>query len=218
MAEHEQVIVCAACLSPACAAGELLCEAAVQAGLRFTAAAAERGIPWPPEDAQAQPWPQASLFPGGYPVEFVVYGKPAPQGSKVPGYSGKGPNRRMTHMRESAGHALERWRADIVAQAKITMAGRAPLDGPLRAAVTLSLKYPDRPRKGTPAYEWPEAPAGPPDWDKLMRAVGDALKIGGVIVDDARITGFDRAEKVWAGSGEIDALDRPGVVIRVRRR
>lgn len=239
-------LICSICLSPACAAGELMCEAAQQASLKLRAAIrlARVDNPWP--DAP-DPIPQvlclscgsaacaevpdaetalrmrsavrgSALFPAGYPVAMVVYGLPKPQGSKVPGYSGKGPARRMTYMREAAGHALERWRADIIAQCQITMRGRDVLDGPLRAALTFSLKYPDRPRKGTPAYLWPEAPAGPPDADKLARAVGDALKIGGVIVDDARITGYDRLEKVWAGSGEVDSLPRPGVVIRVRRR
>lgn len=207
-------VICSSCLSPACASGELMCEDAQRASLRLRAAIrlARVESPWP--DAPAQP----ALFMSGYAVALVVYGKPAPQGSKVPGYSGKGPARRMTHMRESAGHALERWRADIVAQSQITMRGLDALDGPLRVAFTFSLKRPDRPRRGTPSGDWPEVPAGQPDLDKLARAVGDSLKIGGVIADDARITGYDRLEKVWAGSGEVDSLPRPGVVIRVRRR
>jgi len=202
-----------------------MCEQAISASLKLRAGMARAGVPWPDYDAAqdgaavlSQPYPQASLFAAGYPVQFVVYGEPKPKGSKVPGYSGKGPARRMTHMRESAGHALELWAKNIAAQGEITMAGRDPLDGPLRAAFTFSMRYPDKPRKGSAAWLWPEAPAGEPDLDKLARAVGDALKVGKVIVDDARITGFDRLEMVWAGSGDVDALDRPGVVIRVRRR
>jgi len=200
-----------------------MCEQAISASLQLRAGMARAGVPWPDyptpdEPVPAQPWPQASLFPAGYPVQFVVYGDPKPKGSKVPGYSGKGPARRMTHMRESAGHALERWAKDIAAQGEITMAGRDPLDGPLRAAFTFSMGYPAKPRKGSAAALWPEAPAGEPDLDKLARAAGDALKVGKVIVDDARIVGYDRLEMVWAGLGDIDSLPRPGVVIRVRRR
>jgi Holliday junction resolvase RusA-like endonuclease len=213
--QNEQEVICASCGSAACAAGDLMCEQARAASLAFRKAA-----PWPSFDDQlaAQSWPQAPLFPAGYPVAMVVYGDPEPQGSKTPIYRGKGAARQMIGMREAAGHALARWRTAIIAQCEITMAGREPLDGPLRAAVTFSQACPAKPRKGSAARTWPEAPAGTDDLDKLLRAVGDALQIGKVIANDARITGYDRLEKVWAGSGEVDALDRPGVVIRVRRR
>src|SRR5262245_52011189 len=171
-------VVCAACLTEACAAGVLMCADAQMASM--TMAVRERLVT--AEQASgllAQPWPQASLFAAGYPVQFVVYGTPKPQGSKTPIWRGKGAARQMIGMREAAGHELARWRTDIIAQCQITMAGREPLDGPLRAAVTFSQLYPNRPRKASAAWLWPEAPAGTDDLDKLVRAVDDSLKIGG---------------------------------------
>ena len=62
----------------------------------------------------------------------------------------------------------------------------------------------------------PARPAGYPDLDKLARSTGDALKSAGVLKDDGRIAEYRRLAKVWAGE-DPDALDSPGVVIRIYR-
>lgn len=45
--------------------------------------------------------------------------------------------------------------------------------------------------------QFPTAPAGPPDLDKIQRGIGDALTGAGTIKDDARIVHWD-IRKVWA--------------------
>jgi crossover junction endodeoxyribonuclease RusA len=60
-----------------------------------------------------------------------------------------------------------------------------------------------------------DRPAGPPDLDKLLRAIGDALTIGGVIRDDALIVEIDAAGKYWPGQHP-RAPKTPGAFIMVR--
>ena len=130
------------------------------------------------------------------PIEFEVLGNPAPQGSKR--HVGRG------IMVESS-KALKPWR-DSVAQAAQDVAREldlaAPLDLPLKMGVVFRFHMPTSRRKAVrEAGVAPKTSA--PDLDKLVRAVGDALKIGGLIRDDALIWGLE-ATKVevmgWTGA------------------
>ncbi len=59
----------------------------------------------------------------------------------------------------------------------------------------------------------------PPDLDKLIRAVGDACKDGGLIRDDALIVRIDEAQKCVPGARSdsgIPAPLMPGVFVRLR--
>lgn len=76
-------------------------------------------------------------------------------------------------------------------------------------AVTVGLEFRVR-RPENPTY--PDAPAGPPDLDKLARAVLDALESAGTIVNDARVVDFHLLRKRYAAPAE-----RPGVWITARR-
>src|SRR5690606_25696178 len=60
----------------------------------------------------------------------------------------------------------------------------------------------------------PARPTGAPDLSKLARATEDALTEAGVWKDDAAVVEYRRLAKVYPGS-DPDALDQPGVLIRI---
>lgn len=125
-------------------------------------------------------------------ITFFVSGEPAPQGSKVS--YGKG------RMVESS-KKLKPWRDRVTTVAK-TQVLDEPLDGHLRLIVNFYLPAPAKTRFGS-------RPAGTPDLDKLVRAVGDALTQSKLIKDDARIVSLI-AHKHWA-------VDTPGAEITIER-
>lgn len=115
-------------------------------------------------------------------LRIVAHGSPAPQGSKK--HVGNG------RMVESS-KKLPAWRAAVEAAARLaTGPGWTSWDGPVKVAGTISIRKPNRTKFQT-------APAGPPDLDKIQRAIGDALTNSRVITDDARIVHWD-IRKVWA--------------------
>lgn len=130
-----------------------------------------------------------ALSGGG--VSLVVFGRPAPQGSKAP-VSGVEANPRTRP-----------WRATIkrICEEQLP-AGWVPLDGPLMVDFWFffdppkSAKHGDMPCTKTTF-----------DWDKLSRAMGDGLVDGRVIVDDARVVeGTVHKRFVWPGEGEARAV------------
>lgn len=114
-------------------------------------------------------------------LSFFVPGKAAAQGSKR--HVGRGV---MVEMSKD----LPAWRTAVANTARAAHQGRPTIDGPVAVALTIYLPRPKRSR-------FKVYPAGPPDTDKLQRAVGDALTTSGVIRDDARIVHWD-AWKRWA--------------------
>ena len=113
-------------------------------------------------------------------LSFFVPGKAAAQGSKR--HVGRGV---MVEMSKD----LPAWRTAVANAARAAHQGRPTIDGPVAVALTIYLPRPKRSR-------FKVYPAGPPDTDKLQRAVGDALTASGVIRDDARIVHWD-AWKIW---------------------
>ena len=114
-------------------------------------------------------------------LTFFVEGKAAAQGSKK--HVGRGV------MIEMSKH-LPVWREAVRRAARSANQTNPPMDGPVSVALTV---YMEKPR----TTKFKAYPAGPPDADKLQRAVGDALSQSGVIRDDARIVHWD-AWKRWA--------------------
>lgn len=119
------------------------------------------------------------------PIEVVVIGEPKPQGSK----------RAMTNKTTGQAFMIEdnpgvrAWRRDVKAAAKAVMGHRRPIAGPCTVDLTFRLTRPrtiqDR------AY-----PCVPPDLDKLVRAVFDAItKVA--FYDDALVAGLV-ARKLYA--------------------
>jgi crossover junction endodeoxyribonuclease RusA len=146
---------------------------------------------------------------------FVVFapGRPAPQGSKEKVGAG--------NMRESSPY-LAKWRADVkkAVYLRFKALGIEPaalplLRGPVGCDITFYL--PDSRRvfgadgqRGTGPDDW--RIDGPPDGDKLTRAVWDALTAARVWEDDGRVV-------EWGGR-KLDADEvgqPPGALIRVWR-
>ena len=125
-------------------------------------------------------------------ISFFVPGEPAPQGSKR--HIGNG------RMIESS-KKVKPWRDRVTAEAK-THVMDEPMDGHLRLIVNFYMPAPAKTRFGS-------RPAGTPDLDKLVRAIGDALTQSKLIKDDARIVSLI-AHKHWA-------LDAPGAEITIER-
>lgn len=138
-------------------------------------------------------------------IEFVVYGMPAPQGSKRHVGGGR--------MVESS-KAVKPWREAVKyasLQALADAGHPPPLDGPLRAWIVFTLPKPGSAPKRTRTW-----PCRKPDLDKLLRSTLDALTDAGLIADDARLVEFVRLAKVFPDE-DPDAMPVPGCRIWVEK-
>jgi Holliday junction resolvase RusA-like endonuclease len=110
-----------------------------------------------------------------------VLGTPAAQGShKAFIMGGKA---RITAANNAQ---LQSWRGEVATAAIVAHDSNEPLDGPLELVCEFRFPMPtSRPKRVRDrGRAWR---ASKPDLDKLVRSVGDALTIAGVIADDARI-------------------------------
>ena len=141
-------------------------------------------------------------------IEIVVYGSPAPQGSK----KFVGTNKAGRGIMVESSKKVRPWRMDVKAAAEVARHGLpSPLDGPLIVSMVFTLPKPaSAPKK---RRTWPDKK---PDVSKLARSTEDALTDAGLWVDDARVVEYMRLAKVFPGE-DADALDSPGVRIRVCR-
>jgi len=134
---------------------------------------------------------------------LFVDGRPAPQGSKNAYVIGK-----RAVMVEASKH-LPAWRADIILAVKKLFADTEDVSKfvePVKVRMTFFLERPKQPK-------WKVYPGGKPDLDHYIRAVGDALTIGGLLADDALIVKI-QAEKVWCGP---TTKPEPGATIELWR-
>jgi Holliday junction resolvase RusA-like endonuclease len=138
-------------------------------------------------------------------IEIVVIGSPAPQGSK------KFVGMRGGHgvMIESS-KAVKPWREAVKWAAHAARNGAPPLDGALIVRMVFTMPKPQSAPKTRRTY-----PNRKPDISKLIRSTEDALTDAGIWVDDSRVVGYERAEKVFPGE-DPEALDVPGVRIVIR--
>jgi len=123
-------------------------------------------------------------------IVIDVFGEPAPQGSKR--HVGRG------IMVESSAK-VKPWREAVTfaaAQAAIKGYRQA---GPVGVTIMFYLR---RPPSAPKSRRYPDRK---PDLDKLIRSTLDALVIGGVIEDDARVIAI-RAGKVYARTRPTGAL------------
>lgn len=141
------------------------------------------------------------------PVSFAVLGKPAPQGSKTPI---KDKQRRVVGMRESSPD-LAPWRSAVSAKAReVRDEIGVTLDGPLMIRAQFRFAMP------TSRPLWAKQQGqllhiGTPDLDKLMRGLGDGLKDGGLIRDDARFA-VERLSKIEVWDGWTGVMVRVSVL------
>lgn len=136
-------------------------------------------------------------------IRIVVYGCPAPQGSK----SFKGLAKSGRAILAESSKRVKPWRQDVKAAGIEARKGAPPIDGPILARMVFTLPKPKSAPKTRRTY-----PDRKPDLSKLVRSTEDALTDAGVIADDARIVEFTRLAKVYPGE-DGEALEAPGVVI-----
>lgn len=138
----------------------------------------------------------------------MVYGVPAPQGSKSPirnKFTGK-------IVTKETSPKLAPWRQDVkfAAEAVLENLGRPqPFQGAVVVRMVFSFARPAS-VKAT-KRPWPSIA---PDLSKLCRAAEDALTAAGVWRDDCLVVEYTRLAKVYCGE-DPEALDRPGVVILI---
>lgn len=169
--------------------------------------------------AHETPWTLTTL--GRPAIAFVVYGTPAPQGSKKQvATRTKGPRKGQAILVESS-KKVKPWReevARVARQAVDARPGWSPLFGPLVADMVFTLDRPARfpwsPKKPWDTRRVHAQHTTYPDLSKLLRSTEDALS-GIVWRDDAQVIGYRRDEKMYVGTTDTDALRRPGVVIRL---
>lgn len=142
-------------------------------------------------------------------IELIVFGNPAPQGSKK--FVGVTKSGRGLMVESSK--RVKPWRMDVKAEAEKVMAAQTcpgrPLDGPLRVFMVFTVPKPtSAPKK---RRTWPDRK---PDLSKLVRSTEDALTDAGLWEDDARVVEYGRLAKVYPGE-DPDSLQSPGVRIRV---
>lgn len=114
-------------------------------------------------------------MPGERVLDFFVPGVPIPEGSLKALMTR---DRKRAFVVHDDGPALKKWRKAIGDAARYYMGVRLPFaEDAIEVNVTFTVT---RPRTVTREY-----PTVPPDADKLMRAVGDALK-GVVYKDDGQ--------------------------------
>lgn len=138
-------------------------------------------------------------------VGFRVYGIPVQQGSKRPGQNSK---TGKLFVREETGERLKDWRVAVKEAAlQAREAGNvATMTGAVRLQVHFLMP---RPASVSPKKRF--YPIVAPDLDKLIRAVGDALKDAGVYKDDCVICSIE-ATKQYATD---DLQNSPGAWIVV---
>jgi Holliday junction resolvase RusA-like endonuclease len=140
-------------------------------------------------------------------MRIIVYGNPAPQGSKkfvgVAKATGRG-------ILVESSKRVKPWRQDVKAAAIAARNGAAPLDGPLVVRMVFTLPKPASAPKRRRTYAMRK-----PDLSKLVRSTEDALADAGVIADDARIVEYERVAKVFPGE-DPESLEACGVRIEIR--
>lgn len=134
-------------------------------------------------------------------MRIIVFGNPAPQGSKD--YMGR--TKMGRGIMAEASNKVTPWRSDVITACRGI--DQEPFTGPVICRMIFSLRRP----KSVPRHKRPY-PSIPPDLSKLCRGVEDALQVAGVLADDALIVEYTRLAKVYVDE-DPEALDRPGAVI-----
>jgi Holliday junction resolvase RusA-like endonuclease len=141
-------------------------------------------------------------------LRIVVYGSPAPQGSKkfVGMINGHG-------MLVESSKKVKPWRQDVVAaaiKAREASGNPAPLDCALSVRMIFTVPKP----KSAPKRKRVHA-MRKPDVSKLARSTEDALTTAGIWTDDSRVVQYERLAKVFPREDD-EALESSGVVIEIR--
>lgn len=182
------------------------------------------------------PTPAATTAAGVRPLVITAYGTPAGQG-RVSFFKGRGVHSNAAKLkpwRKAISDAAQKAagthpyagphrpkakpgeQKEKVPPQPCTVCGTLPslhglLSGPVGIEITVSVEQSTAAAKRGDV--WP-ANRTSSDIDHHARAILDALSTASVWRDDAQVVELC-ARKVWAGGAGVDALDRPGAVIRV---
>lgn len=132
-------------------------------------------------------------------LDFTVFGKPVPQGSKRIGrLGGKAGGRPI--ILDANDKTLGPWRASMTeaAQAARHKLGWGPFIGPVAVDLTFTVERPDS-HYGTRGNLLPSARIAPsirPDLDKYVRACFDAITESGAWEDDGQVVSIS-ARKLY---------------------
>lgn len=132
-------------------------------------------------------------------LEVTVLGVPVPQGA----IRSLGTGRPSVHANAKALHP---WRQMVAQQVRWQMGDAgltAPLEGPMTLTATFVMPRP----KSAPKSRW--APDRRPDLSHLVRALEDAIVMGGAVVDDSQFV-TEVVSKVYATGGNV-----PGVTFTI---
>lgn len=138
---------------------------------------------------------------------LIVYGLPAPQGSK----SFKGFTKKGKAILAESSEKVKPWRQDVSASAERYLEQFRPDWQPIACAQLVRMVF-TVPKPASAPKTRRTAPDRMPDLDKLARSTGDALKTSGLIADDSLIVEYSRLAKVYPGE-DPEALEAPGVRI-----
>jgi len=132
-------------------------------------------------------------------LTVTVLGVPVPQGA----IRSLGTGRPSVHANAKALHP---WRQMVAQQVRWAMGDEGitePLDGPMVLTATFTMPRP----KSAPKSRW--APDRRPDLSHLVRALEDAIVMGGGVVDDSQFV-TEHVSKVYPHDGNV-----PGVTFTV---
>lgn len=144
---------------------------------------------------------------------LIVYGTPAPQGSKKPVGNRRSKKGNLVPVLVESSAKVKPWREKVhdTAHKKLrTLAGFTRLDGPLVGEMHFTLPAPQRMPKDR------VAPTVYPDLSKLLRSTEDALSTAGVWADDARVIRYRDLSKTYPNASA-RALEKPGVILHIWR-
>lgn len=140
-------------------------------------------------------------------MHLIVYGHPAPQGSKK--FMGRTTTGKGIIVDSS--DSTKPWRADVKAAAEGYM---ERYDLPtITCAVQVRMVFTFLRPASVKRAKRPH-PSIAPDLSKLARSTEDALTAAGVWKDDCLVVEYTRLAKVYAGE-DLEALTRPGCQIAV---
>jgi Holliday junction resolvase RusA-like endonuclease len=143
-------------------------------------------------------------------LKLIVYGSPAPQGSKKFLGTFTGRDGRVHAKLGESSAKVKPWRQDVKAAAEELRGVSNPIDAPLAVRMVFTVPKPASSPKRRRVY-----PMRKPDISKLCRSTEDALVDAGLIADDARIVEYTRLAKVFPGE-DAEALNSSGVRIEIR--
>lgn len=139
-------------------------------------------------------------------MQIIVYGQPAPQGSKK--FLGNTKSGRGIIVESSAKN--KPWRADVMTAAREAIGdSHVPYDGPIAVRLAFSFWRPPSVKVTKRRY-----PSVAPDLGKLGRSTEDSLTAAGVWKDDCLIV-HEVLSKHYCGEDDM-ALERPGCIVIVQ--